>query len=44
VGLEVVLQLTPREHYRLEQLLDLRIPRLGLGQRHTDVVYGPLDC
>jgi hypothetical protein len=31
VGLEVVPQLTPCEHYRVEQLLDLRIPRLILG-------------
>jgi hypothetical protein len=43
VGLEVVLQLAPREHYRVEQLLDLRIPRLGLKQHLADVVYKPLD-
>jgi hypothetical protein len=43
VGLEVVLQLAPREHHCVEQLLDLRIPCLGLGQHLADVVHRPVD-
>jgi hypothetical protein len=31
VGLEVMPELAPCEHYRVEQLLDLRVTRLGLG-------------
>jgi hypothetical protein len=31
MGLEVVSQLVSREHHSVEQLLDLRIPRLSLG-------------
>jgi hypothetical protein len=43
VGLKVVPELAMHEHYRVEQLLDLRVPRLGLGQHFADVVHGPLD-
>jgi hypothetical protein len=31
VGLEVVLELAPCEHHRVEQLLDLRVSCLGFG-------------
>jgi hypothetical protein len=31
VSLEVMPQLAPREHYRVEQLLDLRVSCFGLG-------------
>jgi hypothetical protein len=31
VGLEVVLEIATCEHHRIEQLLDWRIPWLGLG-------------
>jgi hypothetical protein len=33
-------KLAPCEHHRIEQLLDLRVTRLGLGQHLVDVVYG----
>jgi hypothetical protein len=42
--LEVVAKLAPREYHRVEQLLDLRVMRLGLGQHLVDVVNGSLDC
>jgi hypothetical protein len=38
-----VTELVPREDHRVEQLLDLRITRLCLGQNLADVVYRPLD-
>jgi hypothetical protein len=31
VGFEVVLELAPCEHHRVEQLLDLWVTHLGLG-------------
>jgi hypothetical protein len=43
VSLEVVAELTPRKDHCVEQLLDLRIARFGLGQYLADVVYQPLD-
>jgi hypothetical protein len=43
VGLEIVTELASCEHHRVEQLLDLRVSRLGLGQHLADVVYKPLD-
>jgi hypothetical protein len=43
VGLEVVLKLALCEHHRVEQLLDLRVTRLGLGQHLTDVIHRLLD-
>jgi hypothetical protein len=43
VSLEVVTELAPREDHCVEQLLDLRITRLCLGQNLTDVIYRPLD-
>jgi hypothetical protein len=43
VGLEVVPQLAPCEHHRVELLLNLRISCLDLGQHLADVVYRPLD-
>jgi hypothetical protein len=43
VSLEVVIELAPREDHRVEQLLDLRITFLCLGQNLADVVYRPLD-
>jgi hypothetical protein len=43
VGLEVVTELAPCKHHRVEELLDLRVSRLGLGQHLADVVHGPLD-
>jgi hypothetical protein len=42
VGLEVVSKLAPREHHRIEQLLDLRVSCLGLGQHLADVIHRPL--
>jgi hypothetical protein len=41
--LEVVIELAPREDHCVEQLLDLRITRLCLGQNLADVIYEPLD-
>jgi hypothetical protein len=43
VSLEVVAELAPREDHRVEQLLDLRITRLCLGQNLADVVDRSLD-
>jgi hypothetical protein len=43
VSLEVVAELAPREDHRVEQLLDLWVARLGLGQYIADVVHRPLD-
>jgi hypothetical protein len=43
MSLEVVAKLVPREDHRVEQLLDLWITRLCLGQNLADVVYWPLD-
>jgi hypothetical protein len=43
MSLEVVAELAPREDHRVEQLLDLRITRLHLGQNLADVVYRTLD-
>jgi hypothetical protein len=42
VSLEIVPELAPRQDHCVEQLLDLRIARLGLGQYLADVVYRPL--
>jgi hypothetical protein len=42
VGLEVVAELAPREDYRIQQLLDLRVARLGIGQDLADVIDRPL--
>jgi hypothetical protein len=41
--LEVVSQLSPRQNYRVQQLLDLRVVDFGLGQYFTDEVDRPLD-
>jgi hypothetical protein len=38
-----VTELAPREDHCVEQLLDLRITRLCLGQNLADVIYRPLD-
>jgi hypothetical protein len=38
-----VAKLAPREHHRVEQLLDLRVTRLGLGQHLAEVVNRSLD-
>jgi hypothetical protein len=38
-----VVKLAPCEHHRVEQLLDLRVTRLGLGQHLADVVNRSLD-
>jgi hypothetical protein len=43
VSLEVVTELAPREDHPVEQLLDLRITCLCLGQNLVDVVHQPLD-
>jgi hypothetical protein len=43
VSLEVVAELPPREDHCVEQLLDLRVARLGLGQDFADVGHRPLD-
>jgi hypothetical protein len=43
VSLEVVTELAPREDHYVEQLLDLRITRLRLGQNLANVVDPPLD-
>jgi hypothetical protein len=43
MSLEVVADLAPREDHLIEQLLDLRITRLCLGQNLADVVDQPLD-
>jgi GNAT superfamily N-acetyltransferase len=43
VSLEVVTELAPREDHCVEQLLDLRITRLCLGQNLADVIYWPLE-
>jgi hypothetical protein len=43
VSLEVVTELASREDHCVEQLLDLRITRLCLGQNLADVIYRPLD-
>jgi hypothetical protein len=38
-----VAELAARKDHCVEQLLDLWIARLGLGQYLTDIVYRPLD-
>jgi hypothetical protein len=38
-----VTEFAPREDHYVEQLLDLRITRLCLGQNLVDVIYRPLD-
>jgi hypothetical protein len=43
VSFEIVAELVPRKDHCIEQLLDLRIARLGLGQYLANVVYRPLD-
>jgi hypothetical protein len=43
MSLELVAKLAPREHHRVEQLLDLRVMRLGLEQDLAHVVNGSLD-
>jgi hypothetical protein len=43
VGLEVVAEFAPREDHRIQQLLDLRVARLGVRQDLADVVDWPLD-
>jgi hypothetical protein len=37
-----VAELAPREDYRIQQLLDLRVTRLGVRQDLADVVDRPL--
>jgi hypothetical protein len=41
--LEVVSQLPPRQDHRVQQLLNLWVADLGLGQYLTDEVDRPLD-
>ena len=41
--LEVVSQLSPRQNYRIQWLLDLRVADFGFGQYFTDEVDQPLD-
>jgi hypothetical protein len=41
--LEVVSQLSPRQDHRVQQLLNLWVADLGLGQYLTDEVDRPLD-
>jgi hypothetical protein len=43
MGLKVVAKFAPREHHCIEQLLDLRVTRLGFKQHLADVVHMPLD-
>jgi hypothetical protein len=43
VGLEVVAEFAPRENHCVEQLLDLWVARLGVGQDFTDVIHRPLN-
>jgi hypothetical protein len=43
VSLEIVAELAPCKDHCVEQLLNLRIARHGLGQYFADVVYRPLD-
>jgi hypothetical protein len=43
VSLEVVTEFAPREDHYVEQLLDMWITRLCLGQNLVDVIYRPLD-
>jgi hypothetical protein len=43
MGLEVVAKLAPRENHCVEQLLDLWVARLGVGQDFADVVHRPLN-
>jgi hypothetical protein len=43
MSLEVVAKLAPRENHCVEQLLDLGVARLGVGQDFADVVHRPLD-
>jgi hypothetical protein len=43
VSLEIVAEFAPRKDHCVEQLLDLRIALLGLGQYLADVVHRPLD-
>jgi hypothetical protein len=43
VSLEIVAELAPHKDHCVEQLLDLRIVRLGLRQYLANVVYRPLD-
>jgi hypothetical protein len=42
VGLEVVAKLAPREDHCVEQLLDMGVARLDVGQDLADVVHRPL--
>jgi hypothetical protein len=41
--LEVVSQLSPRQNYRVQLLLNLQVADFGLGQYLTDEVDRPLD-
>jgi hypothetical protein len=43
MGLEVVAEFAPRENHCIEQLLDLWVARLGVGQDFADVVHRPLN-
>jgi hypothetical protein len=43
MGLEVVAELAPHENHCIEQLLDLWVARLGVGQDLADVVHRPLN-
>jgi hypothetical protein len=43
MDLEVVAEFAPRENYCVEQLLDLWVARLGVGQDFADVVHRPLN-
>jgi hypothetical protein len=39
MGLEVVAKFAPRENHYIEQLLDLRVVGLGVGQDFADVLH-----
>jgi hypothetical protein len=43
MGLEVVEKLASCENHCVEQLLDLGVAHLGVGQDLADVVYWPLN-
>jgi hypothetical protein len=43
MGLEVVAEFAPCENHCVEQLLDLRVARLSVGQDFADVVHRSLN-
>jgi hypothetical protein len=43
MGLEIVVEFALRENYCIEQLLDLWVALLGVGQDLADVVHRPLN-